>query len=520
MSDLIPIRRALISVSDKTDLVAFARRLAAHNVQIISTGGTARALTDAGIAVTPIDQVTQFPEMMDGRLKTLHPRVHGGLLAIRDNPEHVRAMQEHGIEPIDLVCVNLYPFEKTVVDPAVSEGKAIENIDIGGPSMIRSASKNHRFVAVVTDPSQYDMVCQDIDANEGATSLELRKKLAVAAFTRTAAYDSAIATWMRGRQAEHADLYPDPLILRFNRIATLRYGENPHQTAAVYADPSATEPGVVTAKQLHGKELSYNNLNDAAAALELVKEFTPPAAAVIKHTNPCGCGVGATLAEAFARAYASDLLGVAFGGIVALNRPVDLETAQAITDGQKFLEVILAPDYQPDALELLRERWKNVRLLALGPLPRPLDRNANTREIKSITGGLLVQQRDMIDMSPQRWQHVAGPAPDSKMTESLALAWAVCKHVKSNAIVIAKDGGVVGVGASARWTASSRPRSPLPKPTPAASTAPSAASRHRTPSSPSATARTSSSRPASKPSSSPAAPSATTNPSPPATPPA
>lgn len=450
MSEPVIVKRALISVSDKTDLVAFARRLSSHGIMLISTGGTAKALEAAGIAVTPIDKVTGFPEMMDGRLKTLHPRVHGGLLALRDNPAHQRAMAEHGIEPIDLVCVNLYPFEKTVARGDVQDHEAIEQIDIGGPSMIRSAAKNHRFVTVVTDPTQYDQVCTDLDGGNGATSLELRQTLAAAAFARTAAYDAAIAAWMARRDAKRTEpgLFPPTLTVRLNRLEELRYGENPHQAAAVYAVPpeAGGEASVVGARQLHGKQLSFNNLYDASAALELVKEFATPAAAVIKHTNPCGCATAAVLAQAFERAYLGDPLA-AFGGIVAFNRVVDLATAQAIVTGQKFLEVILAPDYAADALDLLRQRWQNVRLLAVGNLPAPEQRKPNLIDVKWIVGGALAQQRDLIDMSAHSWQHAAGPAPTADQISNLELAWRVVKHVKSNAIVIVRDGALVGAGA-------------------------------------------------------------------------
>lgn len=448
MAEFVPAKRALISVTDKTDLVPFARRLLNHGVTIISTGGTAKALTEAGIPVTPIEQVTNFPEMMDGRLKTLHPAVHGGLLALRDNDAHVKAMIEHNIQAIDLVCVNLYAFEKTASTPDIADEKVIEQIDIGGPSMIRSAAKNHRFVAVVTDPSQYDRVANDIDANRGSTSLQLRKELASAAFARTAAYDTAIATWMgqRDSQGGQPSIFPDPLVLQFRRAEEMRYGENPHQLAALYVEPGCVEANVVSAQQLHGKQLSFNNINDANAALELVKEFTTPAAAVIKHTNPCGCAVGGDLKQAFERAYAGDPLA-AFGGIVALNRKVDLATATAITQGEKFLEVIVAPEYDEDALELLRSRWKTVRLLATGQLPTPGQRDRRQIDIKRVIGGLLAQQRDMENMSPITWQHIAGPKAADAILDDLHLAWIACKHVKSNAIVLAREGQIVGAGA-------------------------------------------------------------------------
>ncbi len=450
MPETVPVKRALISVSDKTDLVAFAKRLVKYGVTIISTGGTATKLTEAGIDVVPIDDVTGFPEMMDGRVKTLHPRVHGGLLALRDNDAHVASMNEHGIEAIDLVCVNLYPFEKTVAKPDVAPAEAIEQIDIGGPSMVRSAAKNHAYVAVVTDPSQYDRVANVLEANDGSTTMELRRWLASAAFTRTAAYDTAIASWMSQNVASTGassdDRFPETFAVAMQRKAVLRYGENSHQAAALYGSAGGSEPGVVGATQLHGKQLSYNNLNDAAAALELVKEFDRPAAAVIKHTNPCGCGVADNLLAAFDRGYSGDPLA-AFGGIVAVNRNIDLATAEAITDGQKFLEVIVAPGYDDNALTLLSKRWKNVRLLAVGDLPRPIDRDANLLEVKTVLGGALVQQRDLIDMSPDRWEHKAGPEPTDDTLADLHLAWCCVKHVKSNAITLARGGALVGAGA-------------------------------------------------------------------------
>ncbi len=446
MPDLVTIKRALISVSDKTDLIAFARRLVSHGVQIISTGGTARALVEAGINVTPIDQVTGFPEMMDGRVKTLHPRVHGALLALRDNPEHVEAMTEHGIQPIDLLCVNLYPFEETIAQPEVREAEAIEQIDIGGPSMLRSAAKNHAFVTVVSDPSQYDRVVNEMDLNGGATTLSLRRDLAAAAFARTAAYDTSIAEWLCSRVPTR---FPQTLILRMHRQTLLRYGENPHQEGALYVDPESQEPSLARAEQLHGKELSFNNLYDANGALELVKEIAADemaAVAVIKHANPCGFAVADDVAEAFDKAYNGDPLA-AFGGIVAFNRNVTLEAAQRIVEGQKFLEVIVAPDFDGPALELLRERWKNVRLLKVGPLPAPADRDMREHDIKRITGGLLVQQRDLAAIAPERWQHVAGPQPSEADVLDMRLAMIAVKHLKSNAVCLVRDGMLVGAGA-------------------------------------------------------------------------
>lgn len=452
MSDPVQIKRALVSVSDKTGLVDFARRLVAQGIQVISTGGTARVLADAGVDVTPVDQITGHPEMLDGRVKTLHPRIHGGLLALRDHPEHLRAMDAHGIEPIDLVCINLYPFEDTISRSGVTDDEAIEQIDIGGPSMIRSGAKNHRFVVVVTDPSQYDRVADEIDTHHGSTRLPLRAGLAAAAFGRTACYDAAIADWMARRDSGSSTgpgLFPDPWIVRLDRVAHLRYGENPHQAAALYATAGDPQASVVTAKQLHGKELSYNNINDAAAALELVKELARPAAAVIKHTNPCGLAVADRLDQAFDRAYAGDPLA-AFGGIVALNRAVDaqtagLMTAPAVSGAAKFLEVVVAPEYDAQALELLRGRWKNVRLLAVGDLTASGVRDPV--EFRSVVGGVLAQQPDAVAMTPDGWRHVAGPRPDDQTLRTLHVAWCAVKHVKSNAIVLARDEAVVGVGA-------------------------------------------------------------------------
>jgi phosphoribosylaminoimidazolecarboxamide formyltransferase/IMP cyclohydrolase len=444
MHGLVPVRRALISVSDKRDLIPFARTLADLGVDIVSTGGTAAALAAAGIKVTPIEKLTGFPEMMDGRVKTLHPRVHGGLLGRRDVAEHVRSMEEHGIAPIDLVCVNLYPFEMTVRREGVEEHEAIEQIDIGGPSMLRSAAKNHEFVTVVTDPSQYDRVASELAANEGATTVELRRALAAATFARTAAYDTAIAAWMSQRAGNR---FPPVFELRGVNEGELRYGENPHQAAAVYRDPTYRGPNVVGAELLHGKPLSYNNLLDAAAALELVQDLRELApdlvgAAVVKHTNPCGAAVASTLREAFARAYAGDPLA-AFGGIVALNAVVDRATAEEIVAGEKFLEVVVAAGYDPDALALLQARWKNARLLAVGPvsaLPRSV-------MVRSIPGGFLAQEADTHAIDASAFQHAAGPKPDAAMLRDAGFLTAVVKHLKSNAVCIGKDGQLFGAGA-------------------------------------------------------------------------
>src|SRR5437868_2406 len=345
--------RALLSVSDKTGIVAFARGLATRGFELVSTGGTARTLADAGLGVTNVSDVTGFPEMMDGRVKTLHPKIHGGLLGIRDNPDHAAAMQQHGIQPIDLVCVNLYPFQKTIEKPDVTFDEAIENIDIGGPSMIRSAAKNHRYVLVVTSPDRYEKVLGDLHEHKGSSCGKHRFKQAQRAFAHTAEYDALIADYL-GKVVG-----VDRLTIALTKKQNLRYGENPHQKAALYVGKQPSEASVAFAKQLHGKELSYINLLDADGALNTVKEFAEPAACVVKHTTPCGCATAEDLPTAFRRAYEGDPLA-AFGGIVALNQPVDLATAQAITAVDKLLEVIVAPEFVADALQLLRERWKNV----------------------------------------------------------------------------------------------------------------------------------------------------------------
>ena len=428
----------------------FAKALAELGVEIVSTGGTAAALCAAGIKVLSVDQVTGFPEMMDGRVKTLHPAIHGALLGRRDLPTHTQAMKDHKITPIDLVCVNLYPFEKTILQPGIANEQAIEQIDIGGPSMLRSAAKNFAFVTVVTSAEQYDRVITEMKANDGATTLELRRDFAAAAFTRTAEYDTAISAWMGTRRD---DPFPSMLRLTYAHAGDLRYGENPHQKAAVYKNPASAEPSVVTANVLHGKELSYNNLHDGAAALELVQDLyevfpNRAGAAIIKHANPCGAAIASTVSEAFEKAYASDPLA-AYGGILAVNRPIDLATAKRIADGQKFLEMIIAPadgktsGFAPDALKLLQERWANVRLLETRDIRHTGHRKIN---YKSIPGGMLVQERDMRLANTDDWVHAAGPPPDEKMFVDATFAWTVAKHLKSNAIAIAADGRLVGAG--------------------------------------------------------------------------
>lgn len=445
MTDLVPIRRALISVSDKTGVIPFARSLVSYGVEIVSTGGTARLLADAGVEVIEIEEVTGFPEMMDGRIKTLHPAVHGAILARRDDESHESVLRKHGMTPIDLVCVNLYPFERTRREN-LPRDEAIELIDIGGPAMIRSAAKNHAFVTVVTDPAQYDRVVEEMMAHDGATTLELRCELAAEAFSRTTEYDAMISAWMRGPDAAE---FPSIMHIVEQRQTTLRYGENPHQEAAVYIDPAARGAGVIAARVLHGKPLSYNNLNDASAGFELAcdfaRQFSGDAGAVIaKHTNPCGAAVADSLADAFDRAYRGDPLA-AYGGILVVNQPIDPATAALICEGQKFFEVIVAPSFDTDACAMLGERWKNVRLLATGEIASA--EADDSIEFRSIPGGMLVQERDRALADPVSWRHVAGPPPDEQSLNCAAFVWLVAKHLKSNAIAIGDESHLIGAGA-------------------------------------------------------------------------
>ncbi|MGD0465037.1 MAG: bifunctional phosphoribosylaminoimidazolecarboxamide formyltransferase/IMP cyclohydrolase [Tepidisphaeraceae bacterium] len=446
--DLVPVRRALISVSDKGGLAEFAGALVAEfKVELISTGGTARFLRDAGLKVTEVSQITGVAEMMDGRLKTLHPKIHGGLLALRDNPQHVEAMKAHGIEPFDLLCVNLYPFQETVAKPGVMLDEAIENIDIGGPAMIRSAAKNHRFVLVVTSPQRYEKVLGDLRKHGGSSCGAHRLKQARQAFAHTADYDAAIAGYLSGQieegQAERTEM-PEHISLRLSRKQALRYGENPHQKAALYVDDrKSDEASVARAMQLHGKELSYINLLDADAALGAVKEFAEPAACIVKHATPCGCAVAEKPSDAFRRAFEGDPLA-AFGGIVALNRPVDRDVALAITSIDKLLEVIVAPGFAEDGLALLKERWKNVRLLKVEPLGTV---DARELHMHKITGGFLLQERDLAGVNEMTWKVASRRTPTAAEMADLKFAWLACKHVKSNAIVVCKDRMLLGTGA-------------------------------------------------------------------------
>jgi phosphoribosylaminoimidazolecarboxamide formyltransferase/IMP cyclohydrolase len=440
-----PVRRALLSTHDKTHLLDFARGLAAFGVDLVSTGGTRKALLDGGLSVREVSELTGFPEMLDGRVKTLHPRVHGGILFVRDNAQHAATVAQHNVEPIDLVVVNLYPFEATVAKPGVSHEEVIENIDIGGPAMVRSASKNYNDVAVVTSPAQYGEVLDELRNYNGSLTLETRKRLAAAAFARTAAYDRAVSAYFGSISGN--ELLPTRLELGFERRGELlRYGENPHQKAAFYVESPTPAGCVAGATVLHGKELSYNNLLDLDSALNLVREFTQPAAAVIKHNNPCGCAVGSTQEEAYRKAHEGDPVS-AFGGVISFNTPLDEATATQLTEPGRFVECVVAPDFSQKAFEILTTRptWKkNVRLLRCGPL----ERRPGALDYRRIDGGLLVQQRDLRGEEDfVEAKVVTKRAPSAEEMDDLKFAWLVCKHVKSNAIVFAKGGMVVGVGA-------------------------------------------------------------------------
>ncbi len=434
MDQPLPLRRALLSVTDKEGLVAFARALAGHGAEILSTGGTAAAIRAAGIPATEVSKHTGFPEILDGRVKTLLPQVHGGLLYRRDDPAHVAQAAEHGIAPIDLVCVDLYPFEATVARGA-SPDACVENVDIGGPAMIRSAAKNHAHVAVLTSPAQYAEVAAELAAS-GGTTLATRRRLAASAFARTAAYDAAVAAWFAGQEGQE---FPPRLSLPGVLRQTLRYGENPHQRAAFYAD-GTDRPGIATATQAQGKELSYNNLNDTDAAFEAVAEFDRPAIVIVKHANPCGAALGADLADAWDKALRCDPIS-AFGGIVAANRPLDAAAAERIA--AIFTEVVIAPDADAAARAAFA-RKKNLRLLLTGGLPDPA---APGRSFRSVSGGFLVQNRDDGRVAEADLRVVTRRAPSRHEMADLRFAFRICKHVKSNAIVYARDGATVGIGA-------------------------------------------------------------------------
>ncbi|GHE55215.1 bifunctional purine biosynthesis protein PurH [Camelimonas fluminis] len=437
-NELRRVTRALLSVSDKTGLIEFARALAERGVTLVSTGGTRKALAQAGLPVLDVSEVTGFPEMMDGRVKTLHPAVHGGLLAIRNNPEHQAAMLANGIGPIDLLVVNLYPFEATVASGAGYDD-CIENIDIGGPAMIRAAAKNHGDVAVVVEGSDYQAVLDDLEANAGSTSLELRRRLAQKAYARTASYDAAISNWFAAQIGEASPAFR---AIGGELAEAMRYGENPHQSAAFYRGPEA-RAGVATARQLQGKQLSYNNINDTDAAFECVAEFDPArtaAVAIIKHANPCGVAEGASLVEAYERALRCDPVS-AFGGIVALNQTLDADAARKIVE--IFTEVIIAPDASEEAIALVAAK-KNLRLLLTGGLPDP---RAAGLAVRTVSGGFLVQGRDNAVVDDMDLRVVTKRAPSARELSDMRFAFRVAKHVKSNAIVYVKDGATVGVGA-------------------------------------------------------------------------
>ncbi len=427
------IKRALISVSDKTDLLDFAKFLASQNIIILSTGGTAKALRDAGITVTEVSDHTGFPEIMDGRVKTLHPKIHGGLLAVRSNEAHKKAMSEHDISAIDLVVINLYPFEETVAKGAGFE-ECIENIDIGGPSMVRSAAKNHEFVTIVTDPSDYASVMEEMKANKNATSLKTRKLLAAKAYSKTAAYDAAISGWFN---TQNETPFPKNLTLAGKLQQSLHYGENPHQKAAFYATGEVVGT-LAGAKQVQGTELSYNNLNDASAAFELVREFEQPAVVIVKHANPCGVAVGNDIVEAFTKALACDPVS-AYGGIIATNRPLTGEFCEAL--GKLFLEVMIAPDADDSAIATLSTR-KKLKLLLSGNISKP----SAKMTVKTISGGFLYQEDDVI-ITKDDLKTVTKIAPTKAQLEDIVFAFTIAKHVKSNTIVLAHDGATIGIGA-------------------------------------------------------------------------
>ena len=453
----VKIKTALISVSDKSNVVDFAKKLNEMGVKIISTGGTAKILNGEGIDVVGIESVTGFPEMMDGRVKTLHPKIHGALLGLRDKKEHKAAMKEHDIEPIDMVCVNLYPFEQTIARPDCTLADAIENIDIGGPSMIRSAAKNHKFVTVVTHPDQYHKVIEEMEKNDGAVSEETRSDFARAAFSLTASYDAAISKYLNGTAGVD---YPETVTIAIRKQALLRYGENPHQTGAFYKLPPSGETSVSSGTILQGgTEISFNNLMDTNAAFELVKEFSEPAAVVVKHLNPCGCAIDDDICEAYRKAYEGDVVS-AFGGIIALNRKVDVELAHTIMEsysrfgkalgaGGFFAEVIIAPGFDKEAIEIIRtlKAWgSRVRLIETGPIDRA-NLDYGEYDLRCIVGGVLLQKRDLVGWEPDALTYPTKARPSKKQLEDLRIAWLVAKHTKSNTIVLVKNKKVWGVGA-------------------------------------------------------------------------
>ncbi len=450
----VKIRRALISVYDKTAVDQFARALAEMGAEILSSGGTAKAIQAAGIKVRSVQEWTGFPEMLGHRVVTLHPKVHGAILALRDDPAHRADMEKYGIEPIDLVCVGLYPFEAAVAKEGCTLAEAVEMIDIGGPCMVRAAAKNHKFVTVVTDSSQYEPVLAEMRENNGCVSAKLRSRLAREAFALTAHYDTAISRYLCQQAGEE---FPRRVSFSYTKAAELRYGENPHQKAAFYVSPDAAEPCVGHARFLGGKEISYNNYFDANGALELVKEFTAPAVAIIKHANPAGCAIDEDLVEAYRKAYFGDV-NAAMGGIIAVNRPVSAELASAIVEtyqrwgkdrgaGGFYAEIVIAPSFEPQAVQIIRARkgWgPEVRLLEVGQLS---GRRNREKYLKYVVGGMLVQDRDLLGLNEEAWKVVTRRKPTGEELDDLRFAWLVCKHVKSNAIVLARDRTLLGAGA-------------------------------------------------------------------------
>ena len=430
------IKRVLISVSDKTGIVEFAKELARLGIEIISTGGTAKALMEEGIKVIGISEITGYPECLGGRVKTLHPIIHGGLLAVRENPEHMDTLKELGIETIDMVVVNLYPFRKTIEKEGVELSEAIENIDIGGPSMLRSAAKNNKYVTVVVDPLDYNKVLDEIKAN-GNTSEKTRFELAAKAFSHTASYDTLIGNYLW--DAAGLPKYPETVTMTFEKVQELRYGENPHQAASYYKEMKTVKGSIAAAIQLHGKELSFNNINDANAALEALKEFDEPAVVGLKHANPCGVGVGSNIYDAYIKAYEGDPISI-YGGIVALNREVDEQTALEIS--KIFVEIVIAPAYSEQALSILMSK-KNIRIMKLEDISH---KSAFDIDLKKVGGGLLIQDADWQDFDMSDIKNVTDKKPTDKEMQDMLFAWKVVKHVKSNAIVVAKDGRTLGIG--------------------------------------------------------------------------
>lgn len=430
-------KRALLSVSDKTGIVDFAKGLTELGFEIISTGGTAKALKDAGLSVIGVSDITGFPECLDGRVKTLHPKIHAGILAMRSNPEHVKQLEELGVDTIDVVGINLYPFRQTIAKEGVAFEEAIENIDIGGPTMIRAAAKNYQDVAVVVDPSDYEKILAEYKEG-GEVTLETKLDLAYKVFEHTASYDTLISTYLRNQIGK--ELFPKTLSLTFEKVQDMRYGENPHQAAVFYKELGNVDGTLAGAKQLHGKELSYNNINDANGALELVKEFDEPAVVACKHANPCGVGTGSTILEAYIRAYEGDPVSI-FGGIIAANREIDEATATEIN--KIFIEIVIAPSFTQGAIDVLTKK-KNIRLLELPTIA--VKRGKNEFDMKRVMGGLLVQQRDNELYNEEDWKVVTESAPTEKEIEDLKFAWKVVKHAKSNGIAIAKDKMSLGVG--------------------------------------------------------------------------